>query len=372
MNAKKLSINLYLALFLLILVTMGLVGCGTLEVGAILADSVDASDEGKGVMEAEEDQVKGIEIGIEPPSMLTYINDFYGFKFDYPETWTLTEEEHRVVLLKGTNRLGINFHWVNEDFRGRTGVGAGDFIYSGKLIFMGQIIPVETLLYEGKDKAIFYNGTSSIEVDDLVFGIVLEDLETDYMVLDLPDDVIPEANAILESFARIEATGSNPPAAPTQEPTPTAPEELIIDTSLYENQEYGFNFLYPSFMSVVEEPNKVILNYPGTYDENLQLTIAYRRADENIHLAEIGNLTGQFHPYVEVPFLGSPVQAILNIHDGLITAVFLGGPGVELGEGTPLRFVVNLVNTDGGRISNAQVDESLRIFDSFVLASWSD
>ncbi|MGB3703046.1 MAG: hypothetical protein WA997_17425, partial [Anaerolineales bacterium] len=62
----------------------------------------------------------------------------------------------------------------------------------------------------------------------------------------------------------------------------------------------------------------------------------------------------------------------LNIHDGYITAAYLGDPGVELGEGTPLRFVVSLINTDGTRISNSQVDDMLQIFQSFELAKQSD
>jgi hypothetical protein len=145
------------------------------------------------------------------------------------------------------------------------------------------------------------------------------------------------------------------------------PRPDITDGILYENREYGFSFLYPSHMTVMEAPNKVLVNH-GT----LQLTVAYRRVDENIQIAEMGELSGQFHLYTEVFFLGQPVQPSLNIHDGLITAVYLGGPGVELGEGTPLRFVVSLVNLEGDRIANAQVDEMLQIFQNFALASWSD
>ena len=112
MDTNKSTIKLYLALSLLLLVVMMLVGCGTLEVGAVSADAVPASNGDAGDAE-----VKGIEIGIEPtpmPETLTYTNDFYGFKFTYPETWALSEEDHRVILMKGTNRLGINFRWAGE------------------------------------------------------------------------------------------------------------------------------------------------------------------------------------------------------------------------------------------------------------------
>ena len=81
---------------------------------------------------------------------------------------------------------------------------------------------------------------------------------------------------------------------------------------------------------------------------------------------------GNRHLNNEMFFLGQIVQPSLNINEGYITAVYLGGPGVELGEGTPLRFAISLVTTDGDRISNAQVDEMLQIFQSFGLASGSE
>jgi len=120
-------------------------------------------------------------------------------------------------------------------------------------------------------------------------------------------------------------------------------------------------------MSVVEEPNKVLVNNGA-----LQLMIAYRRVDENVQITDLGGFHGTFNPYYDIQFLGQPVQPSLNILSGSIAGVYLGGYGVELGEETPLRFVVSLVKTDGTMISNAQVDEMLQIFQSFELASWSD
>ena len=181
MNTKNLSSKLYVALTLVVLAMMGLVGCGSIEVGAVDATSI----------EADAEEFKAIEIGIEPtpmPMQLTYANDFYGFKFDYPETWTFSEEDHGVVLMKGTNRLGINFRWINENihpFFGRTGMGGGTPIYTDKVSFMGQIIPEYVVELEHLRKYVIYTDTSLVEIDDLVFAIVLEDLETDYMTLDL-------------------------------------------------------------------------------------------------------------------------------------------------------------------------------------------
>jgi hypothetical protein len=121
-------------------------------------------------------------------------------------------------------------------------------------------------------------------------------------------------------------------------------------------------------MSVVEETNKVIL----LDGDNCQMTIAYRRAEEDTQITDVGEVDGQLKNYGEVYFLGSFVQVVLNIQDGYITAAYLGEPGVELGEGTPLRFVISMVEIEGGRLSNSQVEDMLTIFDNFTLASWSE
>jgi hypothetical protein len=134
----------------------------------------------------------------------TYTNESYGFEFTYADTWALEEEEHAVVLRQDSLILRINYAWATEDIGsglfGRTGVGAGDFIESGKVNFVDRMIPIQTLEYEGKDKAIFYNGTDLIDVNDLVFMIVLEDLETDYRMLDIPEAAQHEVAAILATF----------------------------------------------------------------------------------------------------------------------------------------------------------------------------
>jgi hypothetical protein len=555
MNTKKKYKKNTIIISLLILVMVGIAGCGTLEVGALPVEAVSGNNESIGNAGIGDQGVGGIEIGIEPtpmPGKLSYTNDTYGFEFDYPETWTLSEIDHGVVLMKDTNRLGIHFRWINENIDpsfGRTGMAAGTPIYSYKINFMDQILPESTVELDGLVKYVIYGDMGSqIEIDDLAFVIVLEDLESDYMTLDMPDEVIAEARSILESFRRIEASGSPPEGSemPQSDGAPPAlmpvvawlghiaslpegsrfddmvmlspegtgefgligatpeieaeivslrdadgpneydffwgvltcgvddynncqlsvdrlqyganyseepisdwfgtiksatfnggpsyvfelegyfpmwysinasqdqalrsqieaflqsgevvevsgtlmvgvpdvngtrievssiqarsetgmPRPDIVDGLVYENQAYGFTFQYPSYMTVVEESNRALVNN-GT----LQLTIAYRRAEEDIQLSDFGELTGQFHPYTSLQFLGQAVEPSLNIHEGRITAVYLGGPGVELGEGTPLRFMVSLINTDGTWISNAQVDEMLQIFQNFALMSQND
>ena len=99
---------------------------------------------------------------------VTYSNETYGFEFTYPDTWSLEEDEGAVFLVQNDLVLRINFAWEEDDIGpglfGRTGISAGDFLYAGKVRFLEQLIPVEVLEFEGKDKAVFYNGTNLIKV----------------------------------------------------------------------------------------------------------------------------------------------------------------------------------------------------------------
>jgi hypothetical protein len=209
MKIKTPQTNIYTAITFLILILLILTGCGTAEAGAIQPGTEESRAAETRPGEIDLGEIGAIEVGIEPtpePERSSYINPTYSFAFDYPETWTLTEEDHSVFLQKGATRLGINFRWADEqvDQFGRTGMGAGDFIYAGKVRFMDQAIPVEELLFEKKTKAIFYGDTGLVEIDDLVFMIALEDVETDYLKVDLSEEIMAEANTILETFKRIE------------------------------------------------------------------------------------------------------------------------------------------------------------------------
>jgi hypothetical protein len=215
---NKLTKNLLIIFSFLFLIQPILVGCGTIRVAAV---EPEGENPGIKAIDSEAKGMNGIgtlEIGIEPtplPESTSYTNETYGFAFDYPQTWTLTEQDHSVVLLKDVYRLGINFRWLDEqiDQFGRTGTGAGDFIYAGKVNFMNQVVPVNVLSYEKKSKAVFYGETGRVEVDNLVFMIALEDLETDYLDVDLPQEIITEAGTILESFRTLDK------ADPTQTST---------------------------------------------------------------------------------------------------------------------------------------------------------
>ncbi|MEJ2599059.1 MAG: hypothetical protein P8Z00_12045 [Anaerolineales bacterium] len=211
MKTRKFPIQLHIIFSLWFLILPILGGCGTVEAGAVQPEPDNPKRAQTDSGEMDPAGIGTIEIGVEPtptPERTSYTNNAYGFAFDYPETWTLTEQDHGVVLQKGTNRLGINFRWADEqvDQFGRTGIGAGDFIYAGKINFMNQVIPAQALLYEKKIKAVFYGEEGLVDTGDIVFMITLEDLENNYMDVDLSEEIISEAGMILESFQRLDTS----------------------------------------------------------------------------------------------------------------------------------------------------------------------
>jgi hypothetical protein len=200
MNISKFLEDTILIPSILLLSMLVLAGCDGLESNVVESNTI----EGMGEVGTNE---PGIESTPET-EVLTYTNEVYGFEFVYPGTWKLSEKDHSVVLKNGPNSLMIRYRSVDEEFdpySGRTGLPAGDLIYEDKILFMDQVIPAEYLVFEKKYKAVFYDGTSWTEIDDLLFWIELVDLETgDYREIDLSDELIAEAKSIVESFKRID------------------------------------------------------------------------------------------------------------------------------------------------------------------------
>ena len=301
------------------------------------------------------------------PENLTYTNDFYGFKFDYPETWTLKEKDHRVELKQGTNTLQINFRWANEDFNfGRTGMAAGTPIYSDKIIFMREVIPQYTVELDHRTQYVIYSGTTLVEVDNLVFGIILEDTLTDYNELDLPDEVIAEAKTILESFERIEATGTPGESAPTPEATVIIPVSPNPDWLLYTNADYDFGFYYPPDMIVVEEPNLVKIGR-----DSMQLLVAFRNIDEDVQIVEQKVFAGEYqtYPVEEIDFLARELRVFINTYDERVKAVYFGD-GPEQDDGSLVTAIhvqdtsVDDIST-GAEIDGTLIEEMTEIVKSF-------
>lgn len=211
MNIQELDKKIYPMLLCLVLSLLGLAGCETTKVVNFEPVSTEVVKKEIPMNEVGVVEPNSSEDGLEPapgPELLVYTNPIYGFEFEYPGNWTLTESDHGVVLIKDRNRIGIRFRGIDEDadrFSYRTGIPAGDLIYSGKIRFMGRVILTEVLVFEQKSKIVFYGETDRIEIDELVFSITLDDRETyNYGDVDLSEEIMAEAKSIVESFKRID------------------------------------------------------------------------------------------------------------------------------------------------------------------------
>jgi hypothetical protein len=283
-------------------------------------------------------------VGIEPTATATavptpvaqsYVNDEYGFTFSYPETWTLTEEPHRIALNHDTLSLTIAYGWTsNPGFSpmgGRTGMPAGDLLYSDKIMFLGQTVPVHALAYERKDKMLLYGDSGLVKAGNLAFSIWLEDLDAaNDEALDIPGSIKDGANAILESFAHIEATGSPPDPAPT--PAPIVEKDLIT----YVNDAYQLAFIYPSTWELEEIPSREeasrgpSANAVHLTRDTLRLVIQFKHPQEETLFWPGGRPAGDIVDGDTVTVMGQDVVKEMLVYESKVKSMFLSAAFEDL------------------------------------------
>jgi putative hemolysin len=147
-----------------------------------------------------------------------YINEGYGFSFDPPSDWSV-EEKHvssdevtgdYLVFRRPGYQLFVGYQWATEAPRPfRTGMPQGDFVDGGSASLLGQPVPRRILVWDGKNKVVAYNGR--IKVGDLILVMYLDAVgtpEVSYDQLNIPPEVIAEADQIIASFAL--ASGETP------------------------------------------------------------------------------------------------------------------------------------------------------------------
>jgi hypothetical protein len=145
------------------------------------------------------------------PGWSTYLDVDHRFSFRYPPSWKLEEmlgcdqEAHSdivpsVKLSQGSVALFIGCERAREGVVIRDASGEGEWHRSGTVRFMGQPVSRMVLIYQAKDKAVFYNGTSGIQVGNLTFYVALVDQNADYSAIDIPREQQAEADQIVESF----------------------------------------------------------------------------------------------------------------------------------------------------------------------------
>jgi putative hemolysin len=146
----------------------------------------------------------------------TYTNAAYGFSLRYPPSWAVAEVTdptdtmagHRIDLTTQEDEeavLLIAFKATSEDRRiTPTGMGAGDIIERGTVVFLDQELARAALVLDGKDVGVLYGGGGEIDRGDAAFWINLHyrgDLRTGP---GLSTTIQETADRIVASIRRVE------------------------------------------------------------------------------------------------------------------------------------------------------------------------
>jgi hypothetical protein len=117
------------------------------------------------------------------PGWHKYRNGKFGFSIRYPSDWTWREilgvqntmSGHAVHFAPRSTdlvRLVVGFKGATEDAQiTRTGIGSGDIVRRGFVVFLGQPINRDILILKGKDLAILYQGSGEVRRGDLIFTL---------------------------------------------------------------------------------------------------------------------------------------------------------------------------------------------------------
>jgi hypothetical protein len=209
--------------------------------------------------------------------MAKYQDDYYKIALEYPVDWTLTEIPGGENDAAGETSKALRFSkdaWmllIHYKFRWEAaalggGLPAGDIEERGFVSLFNRAIPKHVLVYQGKDKVVFYGD----RFEYLEFHLRLEkDLMVggDYELVDIPEDIVLEMDAIAASIVQ---TGVPViPPTPTPEPTPTpAPPpcnaaKFIADVTVPDGTTYAPN---SDFTKVWRLENTGVCTWTKAYD----------------------------------------------------------------------------------------------------------
>jgi hypothetical protein len=275
-------------------------------------------------------------------ALASYSNAEYGFSFEYPTSWSLAEvndEEfvgpgsRSVQLSQGSVKLVVGFrrHGESAGLVGR-GVPGGEFVERGTVRMLGQDVPRQVLVFEGKDKGVYYNRWSVIAAGGLEFSLCLLDFDPDYGQVELPQNLQDEADAILSTLA-VDA-----PLAGAVEPTPTAAvSPPATELTSYTNDDFGFTFQYQADWALEVVPRRPLDAGEGMPQwladvivlrkDKLAISIQHTRTSESI--AWDGRFSGGGLPQeaqvYQMNLLGQEAQKWVWTVNGGIKAIMIQG-----------------------------------------------
>jgi hypothetical protein len=139
------------------------------------------------------------------PGSTRYEDNTFEFAFQVPPGWTVNSLSPNVFRVTSPNVvLTVGVKHGGEMIRiSRTGVGAGELVSNGTAQFLGEPVTRKDLIFEDKLKTVLYASAGEIERGELVFTLSLDYLGTDYEAVDISDEDVATAEAILASFSRL-------------------------------------------------------------------------------------------------------------------------------------------------------------------------
>ncbi len=286
------------------------------------------------------------------PGWEQYNNQDYGFSLYHPKSWKITEEPNAVYLTQEspdqTLQLRIAYRFLSEDVAlwGRTGIQAGDLEMRGTVQLLQHTLLKKVLVYEEKDKAIFYNSAQEIQSGELAFLVALETSQGDYDKVDITAETQDEVDKILSSLVQTNAKGDG--------------------RLTYVNADYGFTFRYPEGWLLLQDMNYLRLSKDMTI-----LNVHYRHLSETIpDWGMVGLPAGDFETRGRSVFLGQALPRETVVFESKDKAIFYNGVGAEVRAGG-LAFLVSLqdMNSDylAANLSTEILSEVDRILGSFLL-----
>ncbi|MCX6765559.1 MAG: hypothetical protein NT136_01195 [Candidatus Moranbacteria bacterium] len=210
-----------------------------------------------------------------------YTNSEVGYQLKYPADWTVKEtSEHSEILDKYVKYVtlytpgkkyflhwGLKYKGDNFGATDRTGLGAGDFINTGKKIaILGTEVDVVKQVYKGETQEMFFPNAGETKTSDGKYSFVnsftynTTHKSTDPDLAGIPEEKLAEK--ILISVKIIPRTAVQTGCASTL----TASDKLAIKTwKTYKNDKYDYSFKYPADWTYDKVSDKLI-NFEGNDD----------------------------------------------------------------------------------------------------------
>ena len=138
-----------------------------------------------------------------PIPVAGYVNTEYEF-FLEPGAWSVNETYPNVLnLTNGEYYLTLCYEKLSESNVCRTGVPAGDWANGGFFTMLGNNFRKDLLVSKSKIKVASY-GAGPIVLDGLRLQIWLDSSNSNYDAIDIPNEILDQADQILASFGLFE------------------------------------------------------------------------------------------------------------------------------------------------------------------------